>query len=79
LYYGEIRNREVVEFSEVLRNEVKQLAKSMHEVFESLQLPKAEKQPHCKSCSLRDICMPKVSEEQLASDYLKENLYEETT
>lgn len=79
LYYGEIRSREVVEFTEELRDEVMQLAKSMHEVFESQQLPKAHKQPHCKSCSLKDVCLPKASEKQLASDYLKVNLYEETT
>jgi len=79
LYYGEIRKREVVEFTKELRDEVMQLAKSMHEVFDSQRLPKAAKQPHCKSCSLRDVCLPKVSEKQLASEYLKVNLYEETT
>lgn len=79
LYYGEIRNREVVEFSKELRNEVMQLAKLMHEVFELQRLPKVAKQPHCKSCSLKDVCLPKVSDKLLASDYLKVNLYEETT
>lgn len=78
IYYGEIRNREIVEFTDELRNEVVQLANGMHEVFANKQLPKANKQACCKSCSIKDICLPKLSEKKSASDYLKIHLYEET-
>ena len=79
LYYGEIRNREVVEFTENLRAEVQQLATAMHAVYSKQHLPVANKMPFCRSCSLKDICMPHLTERASASQYLKTNLYEETT
>lgn len=79
LYYGEIRNREIVEFTEELRAEVKHLAMAMHAVYDSKQLPRAEKKPYCRSCSIKDVCMPQINDNKCASRYLKTNLYEETT
>lgn len=79
IFYGEVRNREIVEFSDVLRSEVVRLAGNMHELFSQRKLPKAEKRPHCKNCSIKDICLPKLAEKRRALDYLKTHLYEETT
>lgn len=79
LYYGEIRNREIVTFTDDLRKEVEILAQSMHSVYQQQKLPKAENKPCCKSCSLKDICLPKLGNKKNSVQYLKENLYEETT
>ena len=59
LYYGETRHRYEVEFTENLRILVKNYAKRMHELFEKGLSPPPVYKPHCKSCSLLDICLPK--------------------
>jgi len=79
LYYGKTRSREIVEFSEELRSEVSNLAASMHQVFSKGQLPRAKKTPSCKSCSVKDICIPSITGLNSVSDYLNTNLYEETS
>lgn len=78
LFYGEIRRREIVELTDKLRNEVLKLAEEMHRVYSSAVVPSAYKMPRCKSCSLKDICMPNTANKISASTYLRENLYEET-
>ena len=42
-------------------------------------LPKANKQHHCKNCSLVNLCMPEMSDCTLVSTYLNKNLYEDIT
>jgi len=78
IFYGETCRRELVTFDDELRNEVTTLSNSMHQIFESGVIPQATKQPKCRSCSLRDICMPETSYSKAASNYLKINLYAET-
>ena len=58
LFYGETRHREMVVFSEDLRNRVYELASRMHVLFEKGQTPLPIYKSHCKSCSLMDICLP---------------------
>ncbi len=62
LYYGETRHRHEVEFREPLRSMVKGLAKRMHELFDNGVTPPPVFKPHCKSCSLIDVCLPKSSD-----------------
>lgn len=78
IFYSETHRREIVCFDENIRSEVEHLSKSMHKVFKEGRLPRAEKQPHCRSCSLKDKCMPDTACYNSASNYLKCNLYEET-
>ena len=79
LYYNEVKRREVISISDSLRAITKQYAEAMHEIFKSGMLPEAVKAPHCKSCSIKDICLPEVANCSRVSTYLKGNLYEDTT
>lgn len=78
IYYGETRRRLDVEITDDLRAKVKFYAENMHQVFRLGKIPLAEKQVYCRSCSLKDICMPDSAYKESASNYLKRNLYEET-
>ena len=60
LYYGETRHREEVQFTEKLRKLVENKCVQMHKLYEQKVLPPAIYKAHCKSCSLCDVCMPKV-------------------
>lgn len=79
LYYDEVKHREAISISESLRSTTIQCARQMHEVFKSGILPKANKQHHCKNCSLVNLCMPEMSDCTLVSTYLNKNLYEDIT
>jgi CRISPR-associated exonuclease Cas4 len=60
LYYGETRRREVVIFTEELRILVSSLSYEMHQFFSKGTTPKAKYEKKCLSCSLFEICVPKV-------------------
>ena len=79
LYYDEVKRREIISISESLRNTTIHCAQQMHEVFKSGELPKANKQRHCKNCSLINICMPEMNDCVKVSTYLNNNLYEDIT
>ena len=79
LYYNEVKRREVISISDSLRAITKQCAEAMHDIFKSGMLPEAVKAPHCKNCSIKDICLPEVADCSSVSTYLKGNLYEDTT
>ena len=79
IYYGEIRQREVVTFDDDIRSNVHALAEKMHAMYDSQKVPYMPQRPCCRSCSIKDICMPEASAAQTVSNYLKNNLYAETT
>jgi CRISPR-associated exonuclease Cas4 len=79
LFYNETKRREVITIDEKLRNLTSRCAEQMHDLFDKGVTPKAELKPHCKRCSLFDLCMPELSNRAKVKTYLKENLYEETS
>lgn len=79
LYYDEVKRRETVEMSDVLRTTTMRCAKEMHRIFTSGDIPKATKRPHCKNCSLKDICLPETNDCTQVVTYLSRNLYENIT
>lgn len=73
IFYAKTKHRLEVLFDKKLRKQVEELAKEMHRLLKLGKTPKAEKKPHCNNCSLKEICMPTLSQLN-ASKYLKENL-----
>jgi CRISPR-associated exonuclease Cas4 len=76
LFYGRTRRRQPVEFGEGLREQVRQLAAGMHELFERGITPPAEYRAACKSCSLVEICLPPAHGRRSVRQYLDEALGE---
>ena len=79
LYYGETKHREIITITDSLRSLTEKCAIEMHNIFNSGETPKAINKTCCKNCSLFDLCMPKLKECIDVSNYLKRNLYEETS
>ena len=72
LYYGETKHRHKVELNGMLREQVETYAKKMHEIFNSGITPRADYKPHCKSCSLTSLCLPKsMGDHHSGSEYLR--------
>ncbi len=72
LYYGEVRHRVKVEFTEELRRLVEKMSEEMHTYFKRGYTPKVKPSKACKSCSLKDICLPELQKNMLsASQYIR--------
>ena len=79
MFYGETRRREVIHINEQLRKLTFECASAMHDSWNRRDIAKAKKTARCKKCSLVDICLPQLEQQSKVSDYLKLNLYEETS
>ena len=72
IYYWETRRREVVAMSAELRIQTRALATEMHRLYAGRLTPPAVVTPGCRSCSLRDICLPEqTGGQQSASRYFR--------
>ncbi len=69
-YYGSERHRTSVYFDDFLRETVRKMALRFHGIIDSGITPRADLQPKCRRCSLREVCMPEVFARSLASDYV---------
>jgi CRISPR-associated exonuclease Cas4 len=61
LFYGQTRRREDVVFDAGLRRLTEETAARLHEIIDAGVTPPAEYAKKCKSCSLIELCLPKVS------------------
>ena len=61
LFYGKTRRRENVVFDKALRRLTEETAARLHALIDAGETPRAEYAKKCKSCSLIELCMPKVS------------------
>jgi CRISPR-associated exonuclease Cas4 len=77
LYYGEIRRRIEVGFSEELRSQVKEVFAEMHRYYSHRYTPKVKPTKSCNACSLKDLCLPKLSKKKSAKSYIAGRVSEE--
>lgn len=61
IFYEKPRRRLEVIFDPDIRKRTEQAAIRLHELFRSGQTPSARYEKKCESCSLMDLCMPKVT------------------
>ena len=74
-YYNDIRRRVHLKITDSLRNLVFTLADEMHDVFNRGITPPAEKSKKCGSCSLENVCMPKITVNKTSvAGYLKRHV-----
>lgn len=74
LYYGEIRRRENIFFTDSLRNQVKEMFYEMHEIFNKKYTPKVKWSKKCNGCSLKDICLPRLGKVNSVASYIDKNI-----
>lgn len=61
LFYGKTRRRLEVGFDEGLRGKTETAARRLHELVESGRTPAAQYGKKCESCSLLELCAPRVT------------------
>ena len=64
IYYGKIKRRITVNFTNELRLDVKEQVKNMKELLEAQLLPAKPKNQNCSLCSLENICIPTIFRNQ---------------
>ncbi len=72
LYYGEPRRRTAVGFTEELRRQVADCLSEMHELYRRQYTPKVKPTKVCNACSLKELCLPKISSRKQVADYFAE-------
>lgn len=76
VYYGEIRRRMPVVFTEELRERVRESFEEMHQLYERRYTPKVKWSKSCNACSLRDICLPKLGKAPAVDRYIEKMIGE---
>lgn len=74
LYFGQSRRRQDVPLDDSLREATKAAARSLRELITSERTPPAEMSKKCRSCSLIEQCLPRVTGGRGAADYLQKQL-----
>lgn len=79
LFYFRTKKRVKIVLDEDLRAEVKRICMQMHKIFKSKITPGTpKKQTNCRTCSLFDICMPRLTgKKRNISNYINYYLEEE--
>ena len=77
LYYGKTRKREKIDFTEEYRSRVIKAFEEMQGYYIKQYTPKVKKRKACNSCSLKDICLPKLETYKSAKKYIDMTIGEE--
>lgn len=70
------RRRKPIVFTDELRDEVKKIFGEMHDYYDRNYTPKVKTSKRCVSCSLKDICMPKIDKSGSVKSYINKMLGE---
>jgi|SRR5690625_10711 len=76
LYYEEIKRRVEIIITDELRIKVKNIVEEMYMYYKKRYTPKVKTGPHCKQCSLRNICLPVLMGKQSVKTYIERKLQE---
>ena len=77
LFYGETRRRETVQITQELRTEVQDMFREMHQYYQRGYTPKVKYSKACQNCSLKELCLPKLSRSGSAREYISRRLMED--
>ncbi len=78
IFYGKTKRRLKVPLDDALRIRVKTIVEEMHAMYNRRYTPKVKTNKHCRSCSLNDLCLPKLNKNLSVKKYISEKLAEDT-
>lgn len=76
IFYFETRRREEVYFSQEHRQQLFEIVEEMHSYMDCGYTPKVKTGKKCKTCSLRDICLPELNKSKKVSQYIQGRMSE---
>ena len=76
LFYGENRRRQGVRFDPELRDQVTAMTREMHHYAQRGHTPRVRPRKGCSSCSLQELCLPKLLKKRSASEWVRKRIEE---
>lgn len=76
LFYNEVKKRVEVPFTPYLHEQVRKVFAEMHHYYQNKYTPKVKTGPHCKNCSLQNVCLPKILKKRSVNSYIESRLNE---
>ena len=76
LFYGEPRRRTRVPLESDLRGRVESMLGEMRSLYAAGRTPKAKPGKGCAACSMKDLCLPRLTKNQSPLAYLRAHLPE---
>ncbi|MBA4537250.1 CRISPR-associated protein Cas4 [Bacillus aquiflavi] len=76
MFYNEIKHRIEVPITKENKNKVRSAVKEMHDYYKCKHTPKVKTGAFCKSCSLQNICMPKLMNKRSVKSYIEGKIIE---
>lgn len=76
LFYHENHRREKVVVTKELRQQVFDIFEEMNAYYNRGYTPKAKYNKKCRNCSMKDLCLPKISKHRSVGTYYQLNLGE---
>ena len=70
IFYQETRRREEIPLDESLRAQAREMAAEMNEYFRRGYTPKVRRMAGCKSCSLKEECLPQLLQSSDVAGYI---------
>lgn len=70
VFYQETHRREEIALDEALREQAREMAAEMNEYFVRGYTPKVRRKAGCKSCSLKEECLPQLLQSSDAAMYI---------
>lgn len=70
VYYGQTRHREYFTISKDMRKKVISACEEMHDYYKRSHTPRCRQSLKCQACSLKELCIPELSQMQNVSDYI---------
>ncbi len=77
LYYGENRRRTQISFTPEMRERVSALLAEMRQYTERGYTPRPKPTKGCNTCSLKDVCLPKLQRTTSVASYLRQHVKED--
>lgn len=74
IFYGKTKRRLKVSLDQELKERVRAMFIEMHSHFDRGHVPKVKPSKSCNACSLKNLCLPKLSKVKSVKAYLEQNL-----
>ena len=76
IYYGAIRHREKVEFSQERRQDILHMLQRIRDYIRKGYTPRMKPRKCCQKCSLRELCLTRLQKQESVKSYLEKRLSE---
>lgn len=72
IFYGKTKRRQRIELTDDIRNRLKSVVEEMHELYRRKYTPKVKQNKNCRACSLKDLCLPKITKIKTVKRYISD-------